>query len=58
MTPFRPAPLAALAALAGSPALAHMSDHIHVHDTDAVGWVIGLALIALAVGVVMRMRGK
>jgi len=55
MTPFRLAPIAALI---GSPALAHVNDTVHVHETDAIPVAIGLALIALAAVVAVRVRAK
>lgn len=48
------------AALLCGPALAHVTDAVHLHETDAVSMVLGLALIGAGIGaaVLVRVRGR
>ncbi len=52
--------LAPLAVLLAGPAVAHVSDTAHLHESDAIPLVLGLALIAAAVtvGAVVRVRNR
>lgn len=51
---------AAAALIAGSPALAHTTTAIHVHETDHASLLLGLVLISvgLGAGVLIRHRSK
>ncbi|WP_165978898.1 hypothetical protein [Antarcticimicrobium luteum] len=52
--------LVAAAAMMASPALAHVGERLHVHETDALPLMLGLATIAAAVGLgaLVRVRNR